>query len=348
MKLAFVSDFYYPSIGGTQVLCKGLAEWFRDQGHDIEIITSPDSNREDLGYVVHEISGADISKSKEVREGKYDAIFVFADLTSNSLLFDYSSTNSNSILIFNLDENVYQWVHNGLIKDLSKRLESIRSFRNTVSYCLNAPVNKFLEENNIPYIFIPNFSRDMNSINSTKIKKEKLGITKKIIFNHSAIETRKNQLNLIKCFKSSDLVEEYDLVLLGSPRGGPNELEYLKKCMKERTENIHFLKGTNSEEIISSMLKMSDIFIMPSVAEGLPLCILEAMSADLPWVSTPCGGVPKILGNLGCGIVLNNFNLDSRELSDSIRKASSLKSSREVWLSNFTIDIIMSKYKELL
>jgi len=348
MRLAFVSDLYYPSIGGTQMLCKGIAEWFRDQGHEIEIITSPDSNREDLGYKINEVVGADISQIEKVKNNYYDAIFVLADLTSNSLLFDYSCLKSNSILIFNLDENVYQWVHNGLIKDLSTRLENIKSFRNIVSYCLDAPVNKFLEENGIPHSFIPNFSRDMNSISDAKIKKEKLGITKKIIFNHSAIETRKNQFNLIKCFKSSDLVEEYDLVLLGSPRGGQIELEYLKKCMKEKTESIHFLKGTNKEEIISSMLKMSDVFIMPSVAEGLPLCILEAMSVDLPWVSTPCGGVPRILGNLDCGIVLSNFNLDPRDLSDSIRKASSLGSSRKVWLSKFTIDIIMSKYKELL
>ena len=58
MRLAFVSDFYYPSIGGTQMLCKGIAEWFRDQGNEIEIITSPDEEREDLGYTVNELKGA--------------------------------------------------------------------------------------------------------------------------------------------------------------------------------------------------------------------------------------------------------------------------------------------------
>jgi len=55
VKLAFVSDFYYPSIGGSQMLCKGVAEWFMEQGNEIEIITSPDENRQDLGYEVNEI-----------------------------------------------------------------------------------------------------------------------------------------------------------------------------------------------------------------------------------------------------------------------------------------------------
>ena len=49
MKLAFVSDFYYPSIGGTQILCKGIAEeWFKAQGNEIEVITSPEIKTEKI------------------------------------------------------------------------------------------------------------------------------------------------------------------------------------------------------------------------------------------------------------------------------------------------------------
>ena len=47
--ISFVSNNYYPSIGGTQMLCKYLAEWFQSQGESIEIITPYDKNREDLG-----------------------------------------------------------------------------------------------------------------------------------------------------------------------------------------------------------------------------------------------------------------------------------------------------------
>ena len=348
MRLAFVSDFYYPSIGGTQMLCKGIAEWFRDQGHEIEIITSHDPSRGNMGYKVNEVSLSGKYFLEGINKMGYDAIFVFADLTSPSLVHDYSMLSSKTIVIFNLDENVYKWVKNGLVKDLDNRINNLKSFDNKISYCQNAPVNLFLQENDIEYDFIPNFSRDMTTEVGDIITKEKLGIKNKIIFNHSAIETRKNQLNLIKSFNQSDLVDEYSLVLLGSPRGGPYEVEYLKQCLKNKKDNIIFLKGTNNKQIIDTMLNISDVFIMPSIAEGLPLCLLEAMSADLRWVSTPCGGVPKILGNLGCGFVMSDFSLNPEELSCYIRKASELKSPREKWEKHFTIESIMKKYDKIL
>ena len=39
----------------------------------------------------------------------------------------------------------------------------------------------------------------------------------------------------------------------------------------------------------------SDVFVMSSDYEGLPLSVMEAMSAGLPVVSTRAGGVPNLL-----------------------------------------------------
>ena len=40
MKLAFISDYYHPSIGGTQMLCKNISEFFHENDHEIESIVS--------------------------------------------------------------------------------------------------------------------------------------------------------------------------------------------------------------------------------------------------------------------------------------------------------------------
>lgn len=347
MRLAFVSDFYYPSIGGTQMLCKGIAEWFHKQGHDIEIITSPDSSRKDLGYVVNEINGLSFENSNILLEKNYDVVFVLADLFSPSILSMNPGESKKSILILNLDENVYRWIHEGKIKDIERRIEKIKNFSHVVSFCQGAPVNKFLEENKIKYHFIPNFSRDVIRDNkSDKITKQALGINKKIIFNHGLIETRKNQLNLIKAFESSSLSDEYHLVLLGSPRSyGDNR--YFLECKKlaDKNKNITMIKGTNNKIVINSLLSISDVYVLPSIAEGLPLVLLEAMSAGLPWVSTPVGGVPVVFGSLDGGKVMSSFDLS--ELESSIKEVEH-KNSRSDWESNFTIDRAGQQYQELL
>lgn len=347
MKLGFVSDFYYPSIGGTQMLCKGIAEWFQQQGCDIEIVTSPDSSRKELGYVVNEIIGASLQDTKILLERNYDAVFVFADLFSPSILSIKHTEIRKSILILNLDENVYRWIHEGKIKDIQQRIEKIKCFSHVVSFCQGAPVNKFLEENGIKYHFIPNFSRDvLNGDRSDKITKKTLGIDKKIIFNHGLIETRKNQLNLIKAFESSSLSDDYHLILLGSPRSSGDN-KYFLECKKiaDKNKDITMIKGTNNKIVVNSLLLMSDIYVLPSTAEGLPLVLLEAMSADLPWISTPVGGVPTVFGALDGGKVMTSFDLS--ELESSIKQIKN-KSSRNDWESNFTVERAGKQYAELL
>ena len=347
MKLGFVSDFYYPSIGGTQMLCKGIAEWFLQQGHEIEIITSPDENRQELGYKVNELKGASFKDSNILLEENYDAVFVLADLFSPSISTMNAGDARKSILILNMDENVYQWIKEGKIKDVAQRVERIKRFSHVVSFCQGAPVNKFLEENGIKYHFIPNFSRDVKSGPiSDKITKRSLGIDKKIIFNHGLIETRKNQLNLMKAFINSNLSKDYHLVLLGSPRSG-GDMKYFLECkhLCDSSDSITMIKGTNNQTIINSLLNISDVYVLPSTAEGLPLVLLEAMSAGLPWVSTPVGGVPAVFGPLNGGRVLDSFDLSF--LEDGVRDVEG-RNSRDEWESNFAVDRAGHQYEDLI
>ena len=347
MKLGFVSDFYYPSIGGTQMLCRGIAEWFLQQGHEIEIITSPDSNRKDLGYKINEIKGASFGGSDILFENNYDAIFVLADLFSPSIMSMNAGDARKSILILNLDENVYRWIKEGRIRDVAQRVERIKRFSHVVSFCKGAPVNKFLDENGIKHHFIPNFSRDVkNSPISDKITKNSLGINKKVIFNHGLIEARKNQLELMKSFLDSSLSEDYHLVLLGSPRSA-GDMKYFLKCKElcDKSDSITMIKGTNNQTVINSLLSISDVYTLPSTAEGLPLVLLEAMSAGLPWVSTPVGGVPEVFGSLKAGKVLDSFELSS--LEEAVREVDG-RDSRKEWESRYTVDRAGRQYESLI
>jgi glycosyltransferase involved in cell wall biosynthesis len=74
---------------------------------------------------------------------------------------------------------------------------------------------------------------------------------------------------------------------------GDGDIEGTRKFVKENCfETKVSVPGWISGDQKLALLKEADIYILPSYQEGLPISILEAMSAGLPIISTPVGGIP--------------------------------------------------------
>ncbi len=52
-----------------------------------------------------------------------------------------------------------------------------------------------------------------------------------------------------------------------------------------------------SREETKEILKKMDIFTLPSFAEGIPVSLMEAMSMEIPVVSTIINGIPELIQN---------------------------------------------------
>ncbi len=80
-----------------------------------------------------------------------------------------------------------------------------------------------------------------------------------------------------------------------------------KKWIKEEiiscglNKVFHFL-GNRAD--IPQLLALSDLFVLPSISEGMPLAVLEAMAAKVPVVATSVGGIENILVNGESGILV--------------------------------------------
>ncbi|MCK5226407.1 MAG: glycosyltransferase, partial [Planctomycetes bacterium] len=81
----------------------------------------------------------------------------------------------------------------------------------------------------------------------------------------------------------------------------------LESQLKEKADkmgladSVHFL-GKRSD--IPQILRAMDVFVLPSIAEGLPRSLLEAMAAGLPCVATVVGGIVEILGDGEFGLLV--------------------------------------------
>ena len=64
------------------------------------------------------------------------------------------------------------------------------------------------------------------------------------------------------------------------------------------SDTVHI---TGFVEEKKTALSVADIFLLPSLGEGTPLVIMEAMAMGVPIVATSVGGVPDMLGNGSAG-----------------------------------------------
>ena len=83
---------------------------------------------------------------------------------------------------------------------------------------------------------------------------------------------------------------------------GP-ERKNLENLIKEYNLEKNFYLTGNIDKAYT-LLKGFDIFVLPSVKEGWPYTILEALAAEVPIIATKVGGIPEIINDLSNGILI--------------------------------------------
>lgn len=110
----------------------------------------------------------------------------------------------------------------------------------------------------------------------------------------------KGLLYLIEAFpKVKEQKPSAHLVLFGD---GPcrAEIEQQASNMSCR-DSIHFLGHRDN---IEQLLRGMDVFVLSSVAEGMPRAILEVMAAGIPCIATEVGGIPEIISGNNVGVLV--------------------------------------------
>jgi glycosyltransferase involved in cell wall biosynthesis len=123
------------------------------------------------------------------------------------------------------------------------------------------------------------------------------------------IGDRKGAFDLIEaCAKlSTDSKQNLELIIAGDGDG-----EKARKMVEtnDLSQQIKILDWVNEEER-NQLLAKANVFVLPSYNEGLPMAILEAMSWELPIITTPVGGIPELVINLQNGLLIQPGDIQS-------------------------------------
>ena len=115
----------------------------------------------------------------------------------------------------------------------------------------------------------------------------------------ASMKAAKNQAMLIEAF--SDYASRGNLVNTHLLLVGDGTLRPTLEKQAEGIGNIHFL---GLREDIPDILSASDVFILPSLYEGNPLSVMEAMAAGKAIIATAVGGVPELIEHEKTGLLI--------------------------------------------
>jgi colanic acid/amylovoran biosynthesis glycosyltransferase len=116
------------------------------------------------------------------------------------------------------------------------------------------------------------------------------------------LSPEKGHLVLLEAVKLlSDRGRRIDLDLVGPGEYG-TELRSLAESLGI-ADRVHFL-GACSPSEINQQLRTSDVFCLPSFAEGLPVALMEAMAVGVPVVTTYISGIPELVIDGWTGMVV--------------------------------------------
>ena len=332
--------------GGSQTVVSRLAKGFMNFGYKVKYLIffplKPYIKVDSPIYSLNEKHGGWI-KNKEnklksiIRRSKrlIDLTVIFP-----RIFRDFCKKNEiNLIISFMEDANLISILSRKLFKNITKLIVSLRSnpkfsykgFFDNLIYtkllikklfkysdfvvipskgmkkvlidlgCENSHLKTIYNPNNIDkYI-------ELSNVNIEKILNNKNLISDVIknSFNFITIgrfEKVKGHLFLIKAFY--EVIKKYPKIHLMLIGEGHLKLEILKYIRSLKIEkNITILGVKNN---IFPYLKIADCLILPSITEGFPNILIEALSVNLPIISTDCESGPReiLTNNIGFNVSL--------------------------------------------
>lgn len=183
--------------------------------------------------------------------------------------------------------------------------------------------------------------------------RKKLGIkeNEKVIITVSRLAPKNAVNDLIDAVNMLKLQGiNFKLLILGT--GYLEKRLRLQVVSSKLQDDVLFL-GLISPAEVHRYLAISDVFVRPSISEGLGNVFLEAMAAGVPVIGTPVGGIPDFLTHEKTGIFCESRNPKSIAekikilIKDQKLRDKLIQNAKQMVIENYNWDKISQEMKKI-
>jgi colanic acid/amylovoran biosynthesis glycosyltransferase len=181
-------------------------------------------------------------------------------------------------------------------------------FSRAISYFCRSQLMMFSGCNEVAKYRVIHCGLDLKKYSFRLPKKEV-----KQLFCAARLSPEKGLDFLIRCLK---LLRDRGFSLRLRLAGDGSQRAELQRLASELnvSEFVEFLGFLNEDEIIRE-LEASDLFVLPSFVEGVPVCVMEAMAIGVPVIATNIAGTSELVTHGVTGLLVRPS--DSEALADA-------------------------------
>lgn len=322
-------------LAGAETMCENLTNSLIKLGHEVIVISLYDyhsiitERMEKNGIKIiylNKKSGLDLSLTiklvKIFKEYKPDIVH------SHLYASKYAHVAAS---ICGVPGKVYT-IHNIAKNEAGKMNRTFNRF--LLKHCHVVPVSlskeiqkSVVDEYNINFKDTPVIFNGV-SMEKCHIKNDYTGNKK--ILHIGRFSAQKNHEVLVKAF-STVVNRGHDVSLY---LYGQGELE---ESIKELVKNLHmdkkiFFCGLTDD--VYSVMESTDIFVLPSLFEGMPMTLIEAMGTGMPILASNVGGIPDMIENEKSGLLCEPT---VEEVAAGLEKLISSEEDRKLYGQNAVI-----------
>jgi glycosyltransferase involved in cell wall biosynthesis len=132
--------------------------------------------------------------------------------------------------------------------------------------------------------------------------------------------------------------------------GDGSEKDDLEKQIKEKKlDGIVKIVGNKPNKEIQKFYQVADIFINPTLEEGFPRVLIEALASGLPTITTNAGGTADIVGELQSTFMVDiqdreGFALKLKELIEDEDMQQKLSTENIIQVKKFSTENVAKMY----